>query len=606
MEQNRKPESAMHQVGDIQVRTNMNCRVLLDGQDVGLTRDAAITLKDIPFGKHVIEAVTERHEGRKDVFLGVKQIQIKIALEEKGGELEVTSALGTCTVRFENETHETPVHLTDIRKGTYVIDISGDGFQFQDRVRIESLKTTTYVINEQARSEAELRDAQERYRQILGLPESSEKQMRAKLHELDRIVIRETRFDVSEGIETHRRLIAGIRQTERNAEVQAAVRAEHRKHQLNRIRRNGIVAAIVILVLGTGAYIGYRYKRNRDAEAAFRLATESGREADYRAYMDQFGESSAHGPAVSEELSRFETDRTAFAKAQQTGTSAGFQQYLDSFGARALFREEALAQAQLLAAREKLPEMIEQFQLVEIPTSTLFLGEAGSPTATGPDTRPPMYVKIESFLMASRETTWTEYTAFCRATGHPIPDDAGFGKGSRPVINVSYADAMAYCRWLSQESGLDVRLPSEAEWEAACRAGSVTRFFWGPVMNRAYCHSGQKQNGRTQAAGSTQPNHAGLFDMSGNVFEWCADHYRDPYDRIPEGEPEGSSYRYPDRYETNSSGNPVFTAWGNRRVTRGGSFRSSDFQCGSSVRAGAPPETARSDLGFRIAVTIPR
>ena len=605
MENNRVPESAMHQVGDIHIRTSMNCRILLDGEEVGLTKDTALSLRDIPFGKHVVEAVTERHEGMKEVFLGVKEIQIRITLEEKGGALQVMSEIDGCKVRLDNTVHNCPFTLTDVRKGTYAMDIIGPDFQYHDKVRIEPLKETRYVINAASRESANLREAQERYQRILDLPEETTVQMRTKLQDLDRIVIQETRFDVSKGIEIHRRLTAAIRKSERQAEVDAAARAEAMRAGIRKVRRNAVIAIVAIVLIGTGLYLAYRHNRNQAAETAFRNAMESGLEVDFQTYMDRFGESSLHGPAVREELDRFESDRLAFANAQRTGSAAAFEAYLETFGSRGMFREEAQAQAQLMRAREKLPDIIETYKLVEIPAVTLFIGAAGSAATAGPDSRPPMYVKVVPFLIGSREVTWDEYMQFCKATGHRTPSDAGFGKGQRPVINVTFADANAYCRWLSQETGLDVRLPSEAEWETACRAGTVTRFFWGPVMNNQFCHSGQKRNGHTRPVSQTKPNFWGIYDMSGNVFEWCADNYRDPYDNPGPGELEGSSYRHSDRYDKNASGNPVFTAWGNRRVIRGGSFRSSDFHCGSSVRGGILPDTRRPDLGFRIALTLP-
>ncbi|MCK5878330.1 MAG: SUMF1/EgtB/PvdO family nonheme iron enzyme, partial [Holophagae bacterium] len=144
-----------------------------------------------------------------------------------------------------------------------------------------------------------------------------------------------------------------------------------------------------------------------------------------------------------------------------------------------------------------------------------------------------------------------------------------------------------------------------AEWEFACRSSRMSIFFWGNEMDNQYCVSGEKRRGRTRPVGNTKPNALGLFDMSGNVYEWCSDHYQDPFSP-GKGKYLGSSYLFFQKYDKNKSENPVFNAWGNRRAIRGGSYRSSDFSCTSSHRAGALPQTKRSDIGFRIAVIIPQ
>lgn len=258
-----------------------------------------------------------------------------------------------------------------------------------------------------------------------------------------------------------------------------------------------------------------------------------------------------------------------------------------------------------LELEARFPQLQEELGLVRIPGGQFFMGAAAGDERTGADNVPRMVAVIEPFYLSATEVTFADYDRFCRDTARQLPDDAGFGRGSRPVINVSWGDAMAYCRWLSEKTGLDVRLPSEAEWEYACRAHTVTRYFWGQDMNPTCCVSGRKRRGRTRPTGSTRPNPFGLYDMSGNVYEWCADRYEDPYNPEPGHTYRGTSYRFPGRYEKNASGNPVFTAWGDRRVIRGGSFRSSHFNCASGQRAGALPDTRRIDLGFRIAVTDP-
>ena len=149
-------------------------------------------------------------------------------------------------------------------------------------------------------------------------------------------------------------------------------------------------------------------------------------------------------------------------------------------------------------------------------------------------------VTIESFELSKYEVTFEEYDRFTAATGRRSPKDEGWGRGRRPVVNVSWEDAVAYAEWLSAQTGEHYRLPSEAEWEYAARAGSQTRFHFGndaaelcryanyasrsvkdfPGNNEA-CSDGIDEG--TATVGSYLPNAFGLYDMHGNVEEWLQD-----------------------------------------------------------------------------------
>ena len=105
------------------------------------------------------------------------------------------------------------------------------------------------------------------------------------------------------------------------------------------------------------------------------------------------------------------------------------------------------------------------------------------------DERPVHEVEVASFALSKYEVTFDDYDTFVQATGHRRPNDRGWGRGRRPVINVFWEDAAAYVAWLSRETGEEYRLPSESEWEYAARAGSTTRYSWGQGVgrNRANC-----------------------------------------------------------------------------------------------------------------------
>ncbi|MBT6094030.1 MAG: formylglycine-generating enzyme family protein [Rhodospirillaceae bacterium] len=148
------------------------------------------------------------------------------------------------------------------------------------------------------------------------------------------------------------------------------------------------------------------------------------------------------------------------------------------------------------------------------------------------DERPAHAVTLRRpFAIGIYPVTFTEYDRFCTATACKPPADEGWGRGNRPAINVSWKDAVAYAKWLSDETGQIYRLPSDAEWEFAARAGTGTRYWWGNdnPPGRANCSNcGSLWDGeKTAPVGRFRPNPFGLYDMAGNVWEWAADCYHD-------------------------------------------------------------------------------
>ncbi|MBV8520848.1 MAG: formylglycine-generating enzyme family protein, partial [Acetobacteraceae bacterium] len=138
------------------------------------------------------------------------------------------------------------------------------------------------------------------------------------------------------------------------------------------------------------------------------------------------------------------------------------------------------------------------------------------------------------FAIGVFEVTLEDYYRFAVATGRAKPGDAGWDQGRLPVI-VSWDNACAYAEWLTQQTGKRYRLPSEAEWEYACRAGSTTRFSFGDDMARLGEFAWYKDNsgGQTHPVGQKRPNAFGLYDMHGNVWEWVEDCWRDSYAGAP-------------------------------------------------------------------------
>lgn len=196
-------------------------------------------------------------------------------------------------------------------------------------------------------------------------------------------------------------------------------------------------------------------------------------------------------------------------------------------------------------------------QFVLIPGGTFTMGD---PSGKDEWARPAHEVSVESFYMGKFEVTFNEYTLFCEATGRPLPDDLGWGRGLRPVINVSWHDAVAFAEWLSKKTGKTFRLPTEAEWEYAARGGLTTNFPWGDGLGRGnatcrYC--GNPWDGKSSSTiGSFSPNGFGLYDMAGNVYEWCLDTLHEDYVGAPA---DGSAWIAEPKYP-------------GQRINRGGSW----------------------------------
>jgi formylglycine-generating enzyme required for sulfatase activity len=179
----------------------------------------------------------------------------------------------------------------------------------------------------------------------------------------------------------------------------------------------------------------------------------------------------------------------------------------------------------------------------------------------------------------------------------------GLGRAdAHPVNQVSWQEATEYCRRLSalpaeQESRRIYRLPTEAEWEYACRAGSKTRYFFGDDAGRLgeYAWFSGNSGRQWQAVGQRRANPWGLYDMHGNVWEWVSD----PYGNYPRDD------RPRDNQPGRGMNDTQFDATVSRRVIRGGGCLNSAGSCRSTIRQGLEPSIRDADLGFRVAWTAP-
>ena len=229
-------------------------------------------------------------------------------------------------------------------------------------------------------------------------------------------------------------------------------------------------------------------------------------------------------------------------------------------------------------------------EMVVIPAGSFLMGSPPDELERGDCEGPQHRVRFaQHFALGRYPVTYEEYDRYAAATGADNPYDSGAGRGRHPVVNVSWEDAEGYCRWLSQHTGALYRLPSEAEWEYACRAGTASRWSFGGDEAQLKAHAWVSGNngGRTHPVGEKQPNAWGLCDMHGNVCEWCADHWHDHYIGAPA---DGGAWIDPSATE---------------RVFRGGLWSG---HVASAVRSAFRdkngPHCFNSGLGFRCARSL--
>ena len=279
-----------------------------------------------------------------------------------------------------------------------------------------------------------------------------------------------------------------------------------------------------------------------------------------------------------------------------------------------LIRSVALVLSLLLGLTVYTQYLVRQYELPEVyqwqamawvmgnnrPLPTLVEIPAGSFEMGGEFEQPIHTVTISKpFFMAETETTFVQYDYFVwqmKRAGFEdsqYPEDEDWGRTTRPVINVDWEASQAYIHWLNQyfQKDMSCRLPSEAEWEYAARAGSTTKFYWSDEPSRSHANYGKEECCEGVAEGDDQwvntapvkqfkPNKFGLYDMSGNVYEWIQDKWHDDYTGAPA---DGSAW------ETGSLAS---------RVLRGGSWYDASVDVRSACRYGSGGGGDR--VGFRV------
>ena len=296
-------------------------------------------------------------------------------------------------------------------------------------------------------------------------------------------------------------------------------------------------------------------------------------------------------------------DDAEYAALEQTDTAAAYGEYLDAYpagghAATAWERQEAETYQAGRTFRDALRSGGEGPEMVVVSAGSFRMG---SPSDQGYRKEQPVHrVMIgAAFAVGVYEVTLAEYGRFVDATGRDVMgghcswEDPGYWQSrEHPVVCVNWMDAQAYIAWLTQESGAEYRLLSDAEWEYVARAGSETAYSWGNEIgeNRANCDGCGSlwDDERTAPVGSFEANAFGLYDVHGNVWEWVEDCWHGNYEGAP------------------TDG----TAWGGGedcdwRVVRGGSWNYKPGCLRSWTRSRSTPRYRNKAVGFRVARRLP-
>ncbi|MDX1939067.1 MAG: SUMF1/EgtB/PvdO family nonheme iron enzyme [Saprospiraceae bacterium] len=353
------------------------------------------------------------------------------------------------------------------------------------------------------------------------------------------------------------------------------------------------------------------YLKTDPEETLWQKAKALDTAAAYDDYLDEYP--NGRYAEDAHELLDASADREAWEYAKRLGTLPAIREYLRRYP-QGRYKAEAEAEKnkQKTAYAAAPPPLVEEKIILPDPPKlivpdNLILVEGGTfkMGSNDYDSEKPIHeVKLDSFYIGKYPVTFEEYDAFCAATKRDKPGDEKRGRARRPVINVSWYDALAYCNWLSEQQNLQqvytindkniginwrangYRLPTEAEWEYAARGGKKSKgykYAGSNDLDKVAWYSANAGS-QTHPVGEKDENELGIHDMSGNVWEWCWDWY---------------DAKYYEQFKNRGVENPRGPDNGDTRVVRGGSWYSDDYICRSTDRNGFDPDIRLFILGFR-------
>ena len=337
-------------------------------------------------------------------------------------------------------------------------------------------------------------------------------------------------------------------------------------------------------------------ERLRADDGAYQEAKRTNTAQAYDAYL----RAHPQGTHVEEalQLKAEAQDEEAWRRARRTDTVAAYEAYVIAHP-KGRHREEARRlqeqrrdQARRWAHGRRFQDCATCPKMVVVQAGTFMMGSPHSEPGRQSDEGPQQRITFgQVFAVGVFEVTFDEWDSCVQAgsCNRHRPNDNQWGRGNRPVINISWHDANAYVRWLSAETGEEYRLPSESEWEYVARAGTTTAYHFGRTIptNRRSKSAINFGLGRTRPVGEFGPNGFGLHDVHGNVWEWTQDCWNATYAGGP------------------LNGNPRLRGDCSSRVVRGGSWRNDPDVLRSANRGRSEPGTRSPDLGFRVVRTIP-
>lgn len=252
---------------------------------------------------------------------------------------------------------------------------------------------------------------------------------------------------------------------------------------------------------------------------------------------------------------------------------------------------------------QKIPGTDVSFEMIAVPAGSFLMGSAPAEPGHQPDEAPQHRVQIDSLWVGQLEVTWDLFVLFLNenkelfkdlpeakgldAVSRPTPPfedpSMGMGRNGFPVVNVSPYAALSFCKWLSVVTGRFYRLPTEAEWEYICRAGTQTAYYFGndPAELDAYAVYFDNSNGQYAKGGTKKPNAWGVYDMHGNVSEWTLDEYASDYYTRLEGKTIHNPWNIPTKLYA--------------RVYRGGSWDDDAQDLRSAARKASGPALQKND-----------